>query len=581
MQCCCYDDHESFNSGRDNTTDMPVTNEHHEEKKAGVTQLIREKLNFQDDRLWKRFSARRLELIDAMDLSFKKASEQEEEIRKVAEILLSEFLYDQSYYSDFDKLVRAAVQSVRRNRKRGSKTNRSVKRHHPSNQEHREDKAIERETHLEEETGSKPSSFLSEIALLSTDAQESVYDLSYSTATVVTHKDQSRNAIDSIIKPAKNVANSIPKSSLSSALKLQTDQRQVENEKKLRNVQASLLQLIKRSRLCLLVALRPSNDHMCELGRSAFNAATALTFESSFLDLNQTSIEYLQVKVAQKDFLADFYRALEQDSASDSLNDETASTSLQILIGCCIFDFGFDNVVYQIGEAIYYLILVEYPLVLKSSTQFSSRPILYKKESDRKIAQCFNTGNSLSSLAAIASEMQSFEPGTIVNSGFLKHGANLDLHITDSSPGVAICEERKSVTIRFLSTSFNFSYPSRSSAPPRYVELMDNAKQAFKLNDNQLFGLRNMKTGAIILSDFELEKIFYNDAFVDIEIYSQGFQAIPIYELTSTITPSEEKKRIILPPPVKLASSSVVTASIKRPISVHQTPNQPKFQPLL
>lgn len=89
--------------------------------KLGVTHSIRHKLNFLDDRLWKRFSARRLELIDTMDLSSRKASEQELEIRKVAETLRIEFQYDELYTDDFDKLVRAAVQSVRRNRKRNLK----------------------------------------------------------------------------------------------------------------------------------------------------------------------------------------------------------------------------------------------------------------------------------------------------------------------------------------------------------------------------------------------------------------------------------------------------------------------------
>lgn len=94
-------------------------------KKLGVTHAIREKLNFHDERLWKRFSARRLELIDTLDLSSRKASEQELEIRRVSEMLRLEFDYPASYTSDFNKLVRAAIQSVRRNRKRSSKTHQS------------------------------------------------------------------------------------------------------------------------------------------------------------------------------------------------------------------------------------------------------------------------------------------------------------------------------------------------------------------------------------------------------------------------------------------------------------------------
>lgn len=545
--------------------------ESQDEKKVGITRLIRERLNFQDDRLWKRFSARRLELIDAMDLSSKKASEQEDEIRKVAEILRVEFLYDQLYYLDFDKLVRAAVQSVRRNRKRGSKTNRAgSKRPHLS-----EDPIVAFDSKEElSKTPSEPSSFLSEIALLNTDANDSIYDMSYSTMKVITHKDQSRNAIDSIIRPAKLDATA-SRPSLPPLLKLQSNQRQLENEQNLRSTQLSLLQLIKRSKLCLMVSLRPTNDHLGDLGRSAFQAVTALMFETSFLSLNQTSVEYLQAKITQKDFLAKFYNGLDQDSSAGYLDEDTALTTLHILIGCCIVDFGFDNVVYQVGEAIYYLILVEYPLVLKSCARFNSRPF-----SQRQHSQNVNGENPLTNLAAIASELQSFKPPKASASSSLSQENECDQKIGDNSTEL-LREERKSVTLRFLSTSFNFSYPMRSSAPPRFIELMDNARQAFKLNDNQLYGLKNSKTGAIILSDIELEKVFFHESYVDLEIYSQGFQAIPIYELTSTITSSDDKTKIILPPPVKLVSPPVVTASIKQPISVYRASIQPKFQPLL
>lgn len=116
-----HDDFESSHSRFLSMLPTPMA----EDKKLGVTHSIREKLNFQDERLWKRFLARRLELIDTLDLSSKKASEQEDEIRKVAEILRLEFKFDIQYFEDFDKLVRAAVQSVRRNRKRSTKLKRN------------------------------------------------------------------------------------------------------------------------------------------------------------------------------------------------------------------------------------------------------------------------------------------------------------------------------------------------------------------------------------------------------------------------------------------------------------------------
>lgn len=83
-----------------------------------MTQAIRLKLQFNDEARWKKFSARRLELIDDLGLSTKKASEQEDRIAFVADSLREEYGFPRDTLGDFDKLVRAGIQSVRRNRKR-------------------------------------------------------------------------------------------------------------------------------------------------------------------------------------------------------------------------------------------------------------------------------------------------------------------------------------------------------------------------------------------------------------------------------------------------------------------------------
>ncbi|CCF59960.1 hypothetical protein KAFR_0I01790 [Kazachstania africana CBS 2517] len=85
---------------------------------SGTTNKIREQLGFRDDIIWRRFSNRRLELIDKFNLSHFKASEQDQNIRRIAAMLREEFGYPESTSNEFEKLVTAAVQSVRRNRKR-------------------------------------------------------------------------------------------------------------------------------------------------------------------------------------------------------------------------------------------------------------------------------------------------------------------------------------------------------------------------------------------------------------------------------------------------------------------------------
>lgn len=87
----------------------------------GTTHKIREQLDFTDEVKWKQFSSRRLELIDKFELSKHKASEQDENIKQIANMLRIEFEFPIEATQGFEKLVTAAVQSVRRNRKRSKK----------------------------------------------------------------------------------------------------------------------------------------------------------------------------------------------------------------------------------------------------------------------------------------------------------------------------------------------------------------------------------------------------------------------------------------------------------------------------
>lgn len=89
--------------------------------KNGTTHKIREQLGFTDEKKWKRFSSRRLELIDKFQLSQFKASEQDLNIKQIANILRTEFGYPVTCSMEFEKLVTAAIQSVRRNRKRSKR----------------------------------------------------------------------------------------------------------------------------------------------------------------------------------------------------------------------------------------------------------------------------------------------------------------------------------------------------------------------------------------------------------------------------------------------------------------------------
>lgn len=544
-----------------------------DDKKLGVTHTIRERLNFLDERLWKKFLARRLELIDTLDLSLKKASEQEDEIKKVAEILRLEFDYSPDYFPDFDKLVRAAVQSVRRNRKRSTKTRRSnLKKRRLSNENNGSDGHVKDEN-MGDSPGSDRSHFLSEISRLNTDGHE-VYDLSYSRTKTFTNNDHSRAAIDLIIQPVNmetrgpHLGVLLPPISGGSL----GNQLQSTSEKELLAIRQLLLLLMKRSKLCLELTKLANSNYMRVLGQSSLAAITAMVFEKSFSGLNQTSVEYLQEKVTLTAFLAQFYRCLEPESSvTQSLDDDTASLTLQTVVGCCIKDFGFDRVLFQVGEAIYRSILLEYPLVLKSSVAFLRSEMEAPQSADSDANRNTTFLTSLTNLANVASELRSHIPSV--------SPSVQPPHITKGDQMA-----KKLVILRFLLSSLEFTYPIKGSAPPRLVELMENAKQAFKLNDNQIFALRNQKTSAVVNSDFDLEKIFEDEVNIELEIFPQRFQAIPIYELTSAVTStkySDDSPKIILPPPIKHASPLVMPISRPQSTGFSRPPMLPQFQPLL
>lgn len=543
-----------------------------EDKKIGITHSIREKLNFLDERLWKRFLARRLELIDTLDLSSKKASEQEDEIKKVAEILRLEFKYSQDYFPDFDKLVRAAVQSVRRNRKRSTKNRKGNAKKRRLSEDFHDHPEMSRDESVGE-SGGEGNNFLSEIARIQADSHDMIYDMNYPRSNHFTKQDHTRAAINSIIQPVNLESRSSHLGVLLPPLSsIPINQQQIDNEKELQAIRLSLLLLMKRLKLCLKLTNVPHNSYVHVLGQSAVSAISAMVFEKSFSGLNRTSVEYLQEKMTLPVFLARFYRSLEPESADcQALDDDTATTTFLTLTGCCIKDFGFNLVLYPIGEAFYRSILLEYPLVIKSSVPFL-RTMLDCPEKIEKAEPTSSFGTPLNNLASVATELRSQSPKPTLSHSPKPH----------HTPEV---EDKKHVRLTFLSSTLDFTYVVKNSAPPRLVEILENAKQAFKLNVNQIYNLRNSKSGAVINSDFDLEKLFAQESSISLEVFTQRFPAIPIYELTSAVTSnkySDDSPKIILPPPIKNAPPPMLSSIQRPPVDYRsRAPVLPKFQPLL
>lgn len=529
-------------------------------KKLGVTHAIREKLNFRDERLWKRFSARRLELIDTLDLSSRKASEQEQEIRRVSEMLRLEFDYPASYTSDFNKLVRAAIQSVRRNRKRSSKKHTS-----PEESSLKKRKLVDSDL---DGNGNNTNSFLSEIVR----NEEDVYDVNYNREKRFTSDDQAKGTIENMTKPrlppltnfSMNKTINIPLAAVA---------------------KKNILNKIEKSRSCN-ESVNSKLENLQFLGKSVMSTCIGYIFEKSFLDLNPQSMLYLRNKLNSEASLGKFFRQLDPVNTS-SINDETAVISLYTLLGAMVKDFGFEDIIFPICEILYASVLQEYPLMAKNSIPFRSEDqylgsnITHPPENDVY---------SLNKLAEVASHLQNTGSDTSMSTMEPSRSVTPTPSLTSSY--------KKRVYLKFFNQKLEFLYPVRIAATPRYNELLENAKSAFKLPDTTIVFKHH---GKIVQSDLELERVFKSDEDV-IELEISTHNPMPIYEMHKRLSQQgyqhpTESQRIILPPPINtnatMNNGSNLTSrlglfnflsnsedALKPPLHP-QRPILPNFQPLL
>ncbi|KAL6454815.1 VHR1 Transcription factor VHR1 [Candida maltosa Xu316] len=530
-------------------------------KKLGVTHAIRERLNFHDERLWKRFSARRLELIDTLDLSSRKASEQEQEIKKVAETLRAEFNYPVSYTADFNKLVRAAVQSVRRNRKRS---------HKKTDDHHYDDGVVKKQKvdHAEQDSNNSANSFLSEIVR----NEEEVYDVNYNRSKVFTSNDQAKDTIDNMTKPRLPPLANL---SMNETVKIPSAA----------NAKKNILNKIERSRSCNESVNNSRSENLQFLGKSVMSTCIGYVFEKSFMHVNPQSMTYLRNKLDSQVSIAKFFRDLDPVN-TNSINDETAVISLYILLGSMVKDFGFEEVISPICEVLYATVLQEYPLIAKNAIPF--------KPEER-------TNYSLSKLAEVATRLQT----TSTTSTLVSSTSNSPHHSPTPPPPPPALSYKKRVYLKFLHQKLELFYPVRTAATPRFNELLENAKSAFKLPDTTIIIKHRNEN---IQSDLDLERVFKGDEdIIELEIFTHN--SLPIYEMHRMLSSQvysqpqpqpqvqptilENGHRIILPPPINSAlnnngqfkflsnSDEISSVTSTPPPPPPPQPILPRFQPLL
>lgn len=568
-------------------------------KGLGVTHAIREKLNFLDERRWKKFSARRLELIDTLDLSSKKASEQELAIHNVAEALRIEFNYSSDYFEEFDKLVRAAIQSVRRNRKRSTVSKR------PNTFRVKIPKVLDENPTRDLEDVKLPvkredTNFLSDITRLESDSEEPI---EYSKSKHVSDQDKTKLAINAMIQPRLPDLSSIPHISTYSGAQILED---------LKSSQQVILNYIQKSKTCSESATTSLSPNLEFIGKGVITACVGYVFETSFTSINSKSVEYLRDKLTQESYLANIYRDLDKEIASKhQFNDDVVVSTLYAILGACIKDFGFELIMMNLCELFYLTIVKQYPLVSQHSIPFKasdhlksgfSTPEQTKSEPPEiKDIDRSESFLQLNSLAAIASDIREHTmSNSLSGSRSISPNATRTIINRDN-------QDKKAVTIRFLSSVLNFTFPSNTSAIPKLDELLENVRSAFNLSkysDSQVLGLKNLKYGFIIKSDSDLEKVFLTEDSIELEVFTQKSHAIPIYEITSLVVPNHsnlpgkiyrEDERIILPPPISSNSRAGSAPIHPAPASSFKflsnledsstsgppVPVLPKFQPLL
>lgn len=372
----------------------------------GTTHKIRERLNFIDEKKWKHFSSRRLELIDKFGLSQRKASEQDDNIKQIATLLRDEFGYSNSYTNEFEKLVTAAVQSVRRNRKRSKKKFSSVMSNDSSPTSSPSSSSCLTAVNSGSNVSSSEEEISSNVILPSPPSIRSVDEnVAYTTITLVSNKSMNKTVTsplplkeqpipplvnnnntgsNNVILPPVNVAlaNVLPTPPPSKPI-IQT------NEDIIRSILTSLLNptsliqgnetaattsdlpvfliekiltQIQQSRTCLsiLKSQEPHSANLENLGEMSIKASISFVIERYFTNLETASLNQLTTTSSSPEFLAILSSTLFNKASRTNLEglpmNEVQIKLLFMVIGSIVRDFGFDSILYPLNEVVHHVL---------------------------------------------------------------------------------------------------------------------------------------------------------------------------------------------------------------------------------
>lgn len=527
----------------------------------GATTIIRKRLNFTDEGLWKKFTTRRLQLVESLSLSSKKASEQFDQINLCAHTLMMEFGFSENTLPEFDKLVRLAIQSVRRNKKRSEKRLAMKLQQEENGRKRRKlSQKQERAKFLSsiiktgpeangQSSGDIISGSSSPVMLSSNSSIDPPTSQFHSTIkTGITGTSPSlrgpnsaRLAIGSLIAPQIHDPDRLPSI------------KQLPESPEFAVASQKILQLIKKSKTCYEFScssgLQDGNGNyelLEQMGSSCISAAVLYTLEKWFDHLLLDSASYIKLRLKSDLTLSLIVKNLDRASVEVSrLGDYIASQLFKKLIGGCVKDFGFDCVLFPLCNIFRSVITKDYPLLSKETKMHQ-----WLKE-DNKLPEPshgpfqFNSTSVTSHPSLPLPGLPSLIPNQI------QHPISLP----------PIRNKLKTVTIEFNGRELKLFYSSRNNAPPTVVELLTNSRTAFSIViKDQMLRIKNKDTGLFVNSDVDLEKIFRSDtSAIHLQLVFGSGHYLNLNQPNST-TPTTTTTTTVLPLKGQHSPSSHVPA---------------------
>lgn len=439
---------------------------------SGLTASVRTKLNFHDDKQWKKFSARRLELIHNLSLSSKKASEQDEEIFVVANSLREEYGFPPEYLPDFDKLVRAGIQSVRRNKKRakvssqGKSNDREFvfvphKRYAPADDDYKRSSSPARlspddvhgaDTH---DTRRIPVT-----SLVSSPDDKSSSLLSHQSRSAATGAGPTLPSLSKL-----NLGTSYSPSNFSHSLE-------------------RLMSYVSR------VPLAHGTSNTEYLGMSVMNTAAALAVEKKFS--GSDSAERVQVRIQSFAINSALARSLGCASLS----------ALKLRLAAACREFGFDAVIHSLSSVYYELMDADPSFDFSLASTFERMAAMFPML-DPAAAALTATGGTRDDTHRTRTAYPSAPPSTVS---------------TISASGGPGTPTIRPATVAYLDRKLHFTYDPSKNTPPTLAEVIDDGRRAFQINNDIVLRVRNVNLpNAFLDTDSEVSEAF-SRARIDLEL---------------------------------------------------------------